>query len=335
MSDDRLIDDPKLRKLEALIRKSFRVRDNRTPVYVDVAGHLDRIGLDQHQIVFGRRGSGKSCLLIYFRREVASKHKVHSIYILGDTIKTLEYPDVLIRLLLAIFDGLPGPGPYKRVWLTLRRSKSERKAVVHELRALLALPSESKLRVTTGASESKSSGSSVGVNKTVEASLTEESAETSSREEIRESHDRKIRTVDARLSDYKRVIQDEMERSSREYGVFIIDDFYLIDPADQPDVIDYLHRLLRDTDLYLKVGTVQHRTQLLRTSPIHVGVQVGQDVDGFSLDQTLEDIEQTGAYLEEMLRKLGEQVDVHDAPALMSDQGRKDIILLAGGVPRD
>jgi hypothetical protein len=55
----------------------------------------------------------------------------------------------------------------------------------------------------------------------------------------------------------------------------------VINPADQPDVIDHLHRLLRDTDLYLKVATIRHRTRLLRTAPLHVGVQEDQDVDGF------------------------------------------------------
>jgi len=105
----RELDAPELRKLEELIRRSFRVRENQTPVYVDVSDNLARVGLEQHQILFGRRGSGKSCLLVYFRHAVASEKKVHTIYIDGDTVKTLEYPDVLIRLLLAIFEGLPAP----------------------------------------------------------------------------------------------------------------------------------------------------------------------------------------------------------------------------------
>jgi hypothetical protein len=112
---ERALDDPKLKKLEALIRRSFRVRDNQTPVYVDVDENLERIGLDQHQIIFGRRGTGKSCLLIFFRRTVAPDRKVHTIYINADTIKTLDYPDVLIRLLLAIFEGLPSRTGFQRV----------------------------------------------------------------------------------------------------------------------------------------------------------------------------------------------------------------------------
>ena len=165
--------------------------------------------------------------------------------------------------------------------------------------------------------------------------MTAESTTGASREEIRESHDQKIHVVDRRVNDYKQAIQAEFAAAKCKFGAFIIDDFYLVNPAVQPDVIDYLHRLLRDTDLYLKIGTVRYRTHLLRTTPIHTGVQVNLDVDGFNLDQTLEDIDQTGAYLEEMLRKLGEQVKLADAPSIMSDEARKDAVLLSGGVPRD
>jgi len=331
--EPRALDDPRFRKLETLIQKSFRVRANRTPVYVDVAEHLERGSLDQHQIVFGRRGSGKSCLLIYFRREIAPGRDIHSIYVLADTIKTLDYPDVLLRLLLAIFENLPSRGWWRRL---TRRTDPDVDNVITELRGLLALPATSALRVTTADTQSSSSGLDATLNQGP-AQVGARTSETagSLREEVRESADEKIRTVEARLPDYKEVIQRELESAKADFAVLIIDDFYLINPSHQPDVIDYLHRLLRDTDLYLKVGTVKHRTNLLRTAPIHTGVQENQDVDAFSLDQTLEDIDQTGAYLEEMLRKLGQQVGLDDAPAIMSEDGRKDLILLSGGVPRD
>jgi hypothetical protein len=131
------------------------------------------------------------------------------------------------------------------------------------------------------------------------------------------------------------VIQDELRAADVNFGAFIIDDFYLINPEYQPEVIDYLHRLLRDTDLYLKVGTIRHRTKLLRTSPMTIGVQLTQDVDFLNLDHTLEDIDRTQSFLEEMLRKMGLQVMVEDAPSLMSDEARKNLVLVSGGVPRD
>lgn len=117
---ERPLDDPRYTELATLIRRSFRVRENHTPVYVDVSDNLARVSLDQHQILFGRRGSGKSCLLVYFRRVVAKGKNVLAISINGDTVKTLDYPDVLIRLLLAMFEGLP----VRRRWGFRRRRSS-------------------------------------------------------------------------------------------------------------------------------------------------------------------------------------------------------------------
>lgn len=331
------LDDKRLKKLERLIRESFRVRDNRTPVYVDVAGNLDRIALRQHQIVFGRRGSGKSCLLVYYRHKVAPEENVHSAYILADTIKTLEYPDVLLRLLLAIFQGLPKRSAGKRLKARLFSESDPVQEVVKELKGLLSLPSASKLKVTKDAASGlkDSAGATVGT-KGIGGSLDSEQSSSESTQEVRESDERKVREIENRLPDYKSVIQDRIEESSAEFAVFIIDDFYLIDSGVQPNVIDYIHRLLRDTDLYFKVGTVRHRTRLLETTPLHIGIQIQQDVDGFNLDQTLEDLGQTGAYLGTMLRELGKQVGIEeDVLSIMSEEASKDLVLLSGGVPRD
>lgn len=60
---DRLIrmelSDPRIDKLVGLIRDSFRVRPNQDPIYVDIGGNLERVRSKQHQLIFGRRGSGK------------------------------------------------------------------------------------------------------------------------------------------------------------------------------------------------------------------------------------------------------------------------------------
>jgi hypothetical protein len=330
------LNDRRIRELESLIRESFRVRDNQTPVYVDVAENLRRVSLKQHQVVFGRRGSGKSCLLVYYRHEVAPREKVHTAYVLGDTIKTLDYPDVLLRLLLEVFEKLPNQRLSVRLMRMLKRAPRDADAIKQELRELLALPSQSSVVVTTGVEDAgKDAAGFKASPKPLTAELSSERSSRRTREEIRESDERKVRTIENRLLDYKAAIQSHVEGSKCQFGVFIIDDFYLIQRDVQPDVIDYLHQLLRDTDLYFKVGTVRHRSSMLRTSPVHVGIQTHQDVDGFNLDQTLEDLGQTGAYLETMLRELGRRVDLDDVLTIMSDDARKDLVLLSGGVPRD
>src|SRR3954453_9774971 len=94
--------DRRLDNLVTLIKDSFRVRPNQDPVYVDVGGNLPRITAKQHQVIFGRRGSGKTSLLVHFHRAIAPRKKIKTIYIETDEIKRLTYPDILIRVLLTI-----------------------------------------------------------------------------------------------------------------------------------------------------------------------------------------------------------------------------------------
>lgn len=97
--------DLRLKKLVSLVQDSFRVRENHDPEYIDIAGHLNRVWSRQHQIIFGRRGSGKSCLLVHAHRN-ARIIPVLSVYLSVDVIKKLTFPDILIRLLLTLFRRL-------------------------------------------------------------------------------------------------------------------------------------------------------------------------------------------------------------------------------------
>ncbi len=90
--------DKRVDKLIALIKDSFRTRSNHDPVYVDIGGNLERVKASQHQVIFGRRGSGKTCLLVHFANRSADAD-ILAVYIDADEIKRLGYPDVLIRLL--------------------------------------------------------------------------------------------------------------------------------------------------------------------------------------------------------------------------------------------
>ena len=89
------LDSSEVKALINLIKDSFRVRKNVRPVYVDIGQNLARLGAPQHQVIFGRRGSGKSCLLVeYFG--TAPKNKVTPVYVLADEFKRLAYPDILV-----------------------------------------------------------------------------------------------------------------------------------------------------------------------------------------------------------------------------------------------
>lgn len=146
------LSDSRIDSLISLVKDSFRVRPNHDPVYVDVGGNLARIAAPQHQVVFGRRGSGKSCLLVHFHRRIAAGRRIKSMYIDVDEIKRLGYPDVLIRLLLTITERLPGR---RRRWYErlLRRPSLPLEALRDDLRQLLDLAASAE--VTEEANEER------------------------------------------------------------------------------------------------------------------------------------------------------------------------------------
>ena len=204
---------------------------------------------------------------MHFHREVAPKEKIFTAYIDVDEIKRLSYPDLLIRILLELTEQLPGR---RRNWLErfLRRPPSDLEAQARELRELLDLADESdvteetKQQAELGASlRAKQGPATAGVS----ANQSESTGRTSTFREV------KLDRIERHFQDYKRVLKDSLRNAGCSHGAVIVDDFYLFDRSIQPDVVDYLHRLLRGTDLYLKLGTVRHRTTLSRVNSRRLG----------------------------------------------------------------
>jgi hypothetical protein len=318
-----------VKSLIGLIKDNFRVRKNVRPVYVDVGENLARLGAPQHQIIFGRRGSGKSCLLVEYLN-TASEQRVTPIYLLADEFKRLAYPDILIRLLVEILEALSRCRPWYRRLFSRRHST---RSAAKELRALLDVAVESE--VSEGRESRVADEASAGVNASALGTAKLGSTREDARSRTSRFKERKIDTLERHLRDYKdgivRVTQEW--RSTR--GCVLIDDFYLVPRESQPDVIDYLHRLLRDTDIYFKVATIRHRTTLLKNHPQAIGVELAQDVEEVNLDRTLEDLNETQEFLSRMLRSMGKQTGVPDVGELFNPEALQALTLASGGVPRD
>lgn len=169
----------------------------------------------------------------------------------------------------------------------------------------------------------------------MQAGISASEASAASHEEVRESDERKIRTVEARLADYKRVVQDEINKAKCDYGIFIIDDFYLINPAYQPEVIDYPHRLLRDTDLYLKVGTVRHRTRLFRPAPLRLVFKRTMTLTRSASIRRSKTLIRPADISRRCCVSSGRKSGLTMCRRSSAVRGGKDLVLLSGGVPRD
>ncbi|MCF8378615.1 MAG: hypothetical protein K9H49_03500 [Bacteroidales bacterium] len=321
-----MLNNEKVKKLKNLIKDSFRIRPNHNPKYIDVDGHLERLGSKQQQIIFGRRGSGKSCLLVHYKNEIGKNQKILSIYISTDDIKRLGYPDVLIRLLLQIMESLPTS---KQKWRKFLFKETTIQKHIKDLRKLLnqaetrKVKQEEKRETKYGASGIYSG---VGAN----------ADKSSSFGMLSEFEENKLDTLERFLSDYKSALEQEISKSSYDACFILIDDFYLVKRSRQPDVLDYLHRLVRGTEYYLKVATIRHRTDLIRHEEQTIGVELTQDVEEINLDRTLEDLSSPSEYLGRILNFMAKDVGLDNAKEnLFNHNAFEKLVIASGGVPRD
>lgn len=321
-----MLETEKVQKLKNHIKNSFRVRPNHNPKYIDVEGHLDRLGSKQHQIIYGRRGSGKSCLLVHYKNEISKNNNVLSIYIETDEIKRLGYPDVLIRLLLKIMESMPRS---KQKWRKFLLCQTQVQKHIKDLRKLLnqaevrQVKQEEKRQSTYGA---KGEYSGVGAN----------AGRSNSFGTLSEFEEKKLDTLERYLSDYKTALEEEIKRSKCNACFILLDDFYLIKRDRQPDVLDYLHRLVRGTEYYLKIGTIRHRTDIIRHEGQTIGVQLDQDLEQINLDRTLEDLASPSDYLSRILNSMAHEIGIENASeTLFNQNGFEKLVIASGGVPRD
>jgi hypothetical protein len=278
-----------------LIRDSFRVRENQNPVYVEIGDSFRRLSSTQHQAIFGRRGSGKSCLFVHFLRTCEDGGPHDALYVGVDSIKKLQFPDILTRILITIFEQLPAPKwTWARLW-----SRNPVKKTLADLRSLLDAAITSNVEQTQkGQRSGKASFGKFGFTLGAEAI-----AGTDVKEQFKKQ---KLDYLERHLDDYRSAINAALPKELHTLHI-LVDDFYLVRRPEQPDVVDYLHRLLRGTHAYLKLGTIRHRTTLRRHEEQTIGVELGQDVEEISLDRTLETFKDTQEYLVSMLDELGQR----------------------------
>src|SRR5690606_25733235 len=135
------------------------------------------------------------------------------------------------------------------------------------------------------------------------------------------------------ILDYQELFR-QMSRLSNGDAFLFLDDLYHIRRRDQAQVIDYFHRVAKGNNLWLKVGTIRHRTTWYINGDPPVGMKIGDDTNEIDLDQTLERYSNTRAFL----------IKILDAFMSESDLKRDDIlaggafdrlVLASGGVTRD
>jgi hypothetical protein len=338
------ISDEQLPNLLAALAEAARADQRTAARFVEPRiGIVQETATRRHQFVLGRRGVGKSTLLRKIEsREGESQSAV--VFVDIETLRDRPYPDVLIEMLIELLTGLRdrlAPADWYRVDQRAGRRRVRRRLakLTATLRRLLAQPQVA--RRTVRELQSQATGVSVrgrfGLKKYgqgVEAAG--EASRGRTREESSEGSER-LTKMDGLLS-ASVLIRDVLGAAQDAVGdratLIVLDDFYHVPFADQPEVLAYLHQVVKNLDIYLKICGVRHRLKPFVEGDPPRGLQVGQDAAEISLDITLERFQAAQNFLEKVLTGICEPLGISVA-TLLTDGGRQRLVLGSGGVARD
>jgi hypothetical protein len=330
-----------LKKLRTAINENLRVqRGGAEPVpFIDVSNALSDVVARQNHAIFGRRGCWKT-LLLHFSAGVLPAG-IRPVYLNCEDFKQHSFPNVLIEILDALFAELQRQLPG---WFG--KKKRSRELIVQIRRQLRELQERADLQDTevreakrSETKESQTAGVKVGKKATL--GLTSDLDELSSvaMERKYTLNESKIKQLDTLLPKLKQQIREFFELSSSVKAVFLqIDDFYHLKRADQPLVMDYIHRLCKDVPLYFKVATLRHASTLYadrQGQPL--GAQERHDYQPINIDFTFSDFMKTVEQNRRIFNEFGarSELDAETVSGLFKGQGFERLVLAGGGVPRD
>ena len=347
--------------LERLIEEATRSTEEGVRRFVEPAsGTLNSAISRQHHLVFGRRGSGKSSLLRKAAADLTVDRRPIAFVDL-ESFKGHAYPDVLLSVLIKTFSEFAewletaaiAPANKTSFWSRLFGSKPTRPAfdkgkakllsedlrkAVAELRELLFSEDDVAVEAKHSAKSTEKTGTkdNVGIGvEGVKLGFTDESASTSEggRELTKKYTTNKLDYLHRHILDYQDLFRRMSTLSGGDAYLFL-DDLYHIRRRDQAQVIDYFHRIGKGNHLWIKIGTIRHRTQWYINGDPPIGTKIGDDISEIDLDLTLERYSNTRAFLGKILDTfLNESGVLRDD--LLTEGAFDRLVLASGGVTRD
>jgi len=357
-----ILDTPKMAQLLTLVEEAARSTEEGVKHFVEPApGTLQRTTNRRHHIVFGRRGSGKSSLLRKAGADLTvDRRPIASVNL--EPFKGLSYPDVLISVLISTFSEFRKwidtaaihPSTRTSFWQrcfgstpkrgSFNRAKSGElstrfKAQVDALERELYRTDDAELHVTDGSEQLQGDSAGIKLNASSPvASLEGQVSVSSSLAEKREVEERFRRSktdfLHRHILDFQRLFTELGDLSNGDAYLFL-DDLYHIRRSDQARVLDYFHRLAKDHRLWLKVGTIRHRTNWYVHGDPPIGMKIADDADEIDLDLTLEKYALAKAFLTKILTNFADSAGVGRLGGFLTDGALDRLVLASGGVARD
>lgn len=328
--------DENLRKVLTYVEENIRISEQTTIEYLDPKNHINRLNSKQNQVVFGRRGSGKSLLLKSLRKNDLDKKLYITINI--EDFKDISFPNSISQVLISVIKKIRSEvsGKYKiwefSNWRTQNKLLKQYDTYISELNKKISEP-DSYNESIREKQASKISGEASSGFQAAKAKIASEVADEleTSREILKD----KLNELKNEITNFKELIEKTTAFLNKDIYL-IFDDFYFIRKHEQPFFIDFFHRISKNTRLYLKVATIKHRSSLYIQTDTFVGVEIGHDIQALSLDYTLDDFNSLVSFMKSLLEHINKKVGVEiNYNNLLTDNAFRFLCLASGGVPRD
>ena len=345
-----------------LVEEAARSTEEGVKHFIEPApGTLRRATSKRHHIVFGRRGSGKSSLLRKAAADLTIERRPIA-YVNLEAFKGHSYPDVLISVLIKTFGEFENwlnsaaihPSTKTSFWKKLFGTTPTRssfnkieaaslaqriKQEINALNAELHRIDEAELTVTDGterieinAATAKAKGGTVGISSEISGQM---EVNQHQKREVAEKYTRsKTDYLHRHILDYQNLFQDLGVLSGGDAYLFL-DDLYHIRRSDQANVLDYFHRIAKDHHLWLKIGSIRHRTRWYIHGDPPIGIKIGDDTDEIDLDLTLEKYSITKDFLVRILSNFASIAGIQTISTIVTDGALDRLVLASGGVARD
>ena len=344
-------------QLQDALTEAVRSSEEGVQRFVEPGSGTLRMALSRRpHLIFGRRGSGKTSLL----RKTIAEHNLDrrpSAFVDLEPFKGNTYPDVLISVLIEFFRSLKlwldeaavapanRAGVWKR-WFSKPRKKplarttageisADIDRVLADLEVVLYAQDDAEIELRSEVSEKESAELKASLAAPGAGSLSAGiSAEQGRTEQMLERLRRsKANYLHRKILEYQRLLKRVVDLADSD-GVLILDDLYYIRRSDQPLVVDYFHRLTKNQRMWLKVGTIRHRSSWYVPGDPAIGTKLGDDADPINLDITLERYRTAKVFLTKVLTEVAEPSGV--LPSELLTPGALDrLVLASGGVARD
>jgi hypothetical protein len=323
-----------LRRLITYIEENLRASKTSGIEFIDPRNHKDRLVARQNHVVFGRRGAGKSTLLSSLAREP----QIVLIQIDLEDYKDITFPNIVLQVLASLLAGLEksvqSHNPWYRFARNARVLRRDLRSEIKKLKSIFLDPDTEERVVRTLSRREAGGGIGAGAN------AASARIEASKQEEVEVSRTLPYSKMDHLLNQltfYKVLLNQASELCENKPVFLSLDDYYFIKKGIQPDLLDYFHRMTKDTTLYLKIATIKNRSFLYkRTRASYVGIELGHDVFEVDLDYTLDNFADLRSFMEQLLNSANAKSEANvDIGGLFAGDGFTQLCLASGGVPRD